>query len=414
MRYCTRCVTPETRLRISFDSEGVCSACRWAERKKEVDWDAKAKELKKIADECRSKEGGYDCIVPVSGGKDSTFQAHYAKNVLKLNTLCVNYRPSMPVPTGSKNQRNLIERIGVDHISVTPNPQIHRKLCKIMLKEHGNPFLPWVMGTFSAVTQIAIEKGIRMILYGENGEAEYGGVVEDTAGKGDFTEEGIRMRMRSSRPNWLEAKDWYKYGFPKNQLLPYVEPPEEEVEKAGIKRLFLSDFTPWNNNHNLHFALNVVGGFSLLDQRTVGTYTHGISIDDYLDDIYLWFLWPKFGFGRASKTASPDIREGKLTRERATELVKLYDGEFPWYVFDETLEFLDMEEDEFWDVVAKFVGDEENAEREKQAALDAGFTEEELPAGVHAWEKIGDRKWRHVGTVHGEERILELPLKRPK
>lgn len=411
MRYCKKCVTPDTRPRIEFDEGDVCNAYRYAEQKKKNDWDAKARELKKIVEIYKSKNAGYDSIVPVSGGKDSHYQAYYAKNVLGLNPLCVTFMPSMPTEIGNKNRRNLIEKIGVDHITVTPNPEVHRKLCRIMFKEHGNPFLPWIQGIYSAVTQIAVEKKIPLILYGENGEAEYGGATQSKAAK-SLDDGGIELRVKSDRHNWKDPRNWHQYGIPKKYLIPYIEPPLKVQRAIGIKRLFIGDYVPWNNNHNLYFALNVIGGFNLLERRTVGTYTHGASIDDDIDEIYLWFLWVKFGFGRATKSASPDIREGKLKRENAIELVRMYDGEFPWYIFNNVLNYLEMTEEEFWEITKKFVGDQENIEREKQEALGMAIPEKEIPKRVLAWKKIKDGRWRHVGTIHGEERILEIPPKK--
>ena len=408
IKYCKKCVTPNTRPRIEFDEEGVCNGCRYAEQKKKTDWDAKAKEIQELVDQYKGKSK-YDCIVPVSGGKDSHFQAYYAKNTLKLNPLCVTFMPAMPTDIGNRNRRNLVERIGVDHIAITPDPQVHRKLSRIMFKEHGNAFIPWIQGIYSGVTQIAVEKNIPLLLYGENGEAEYGGTTQSKS----LSREGVELRVRSNRPNWKEPKYWHEYGVPKNSLTPYIDPDKEEFERVGIRRVFLGDYVPWNGNQNLYVALNVIGGFNMLERRTIGTYTHGSSIDDDIDEIYLWFLWVKFGFGRASKSASPDIREGKITREKAIELVRLYDGEFPWYVFDNILEYMDMTEDEFWEVTKKFVGDKENLEREREEARKAGIPEDMLPNRIPAWEKIGEGKWKHSGTIHGEERILEIPMKRP-
>jgi hypothetical protein len=189
-------------------------------------------------------------------------------------------------------------------------------------------------------------------------------------------------------------------------LTPFLEPPAEQIGK--VKRLFMADYLPWNNNHHLHVALNVIGGFTLAETRTCGTYTHGSGIDDYLDEIYLWFTWPKFGYGRATKYAAKDIREGKMTRDRAAELIRLYDGEFPWHMFDRLLEILAMTESDFWAVVERHVGDQANIEREWREAGNPT-----LPKKIPAWEKIGPYAWRHLNPIHGEERIIELPMRRP-
>jgi len=410
--YCKRCVTPDTRPRIEFDDEGICNACRYAEQKQRINWTAKTKELKEIAKMYKSKKVKYDCIVPASGGKDSHFQAYYAKNILELNPLVVTFMPAMPTEIGNRNRRNLVEKVGVDHIAVTPNSQIHRQLCRIMFREHGNPFLPWIQGIFSSAAQIAVEKDIPLILYGENGEAEYGGTTKGKESE-SLDEGGVKLRVRSDRHNWIGPHNWHKYGIPKKDLIPYIEPSLEKQMQLGLRRLFMGDYVPWSNNQNLYFAMNVIGGFKLSEKRTVGTYTCGASIDDDIDEIYLWLLWVKFGFARASKSGSPDIREGKLDRKTAIELVRRYDGEFPWHVFDSVLEYLEIDEEEFWETIRRFVGDQENIARERQEALEMGIPEVKIRRRVCAWEKIDENKWRHVGTIHGEERILEVSQKRP-
>jgi N-acetyl sugar amidotransferase len=412
MRYCARCVTPETRPRIAFDENGVCNACRYADQKKNTKWDEKANELKAIVEPYKLLNNVYDCIIPVSGGKDSHYQIYYVKNILKMNPLCITFMPAIPTDIGNRNRRNMIEKLGVDHITVTPNPQIHRKLCRIMFLEHGNPFIAWIQGIYSVATHVAIEKGIPLIIYGENGEAEYGGASDSEAGK-SLDQGGIELRVRSDRHNWKDPANWHQYEIDKKHLIPYIIPLQTEQDMAKIKRMFLGDYIPWNNNRNLFYALNVIGGFNLLERRTVGTYTHGASIDDDIDELYLWFLWVKFGFGRASKSAAPDIREGKLRRDRAIELVRMYDGEFPWYIYDKLLEYMEISEEEFWNTIKKFVGDKDNIEREKQEALNMGIQEKDIPKRIPAWQKIGENKWKHVGTIHGEERTLEIPMKRP-
>ncbi|MCX5908500.1 MAG: hypothetical protein NTY64_15280, partial [Deltaproteobacteria bacterium] len=256
-------------------------------------WEAKERELKSLVARSLAKapERQYDCVIPVSGGKDSHYQAYYVKNILKLNPLCVTFTPFMPTEVGGKNLRNLIEAVGVDHISITPNPQTYAKLTRIMLEEHGDPFKPFLYGVFSGVPRVALEKKIPLFMYGENGETEYGGSEEGVYLKLDTP--GVHARIRSDRMKFKLPDEWDSYGVSKEQLWPYREPPEEQIRH--LRRLFMADYLPWNNNHHLHVALNVIGGFTLSEQRTCGTYTHGSGIDDHLDEIYLWFTWPKFG-----------------------------------------------------------------------------------------------------------------------
>lgn len=410
IKYCKKCVTPNTRPRIEFNEEGICNACLYAERKEIIDWKAKEEELRARVNKFKSNTN-YDCIVAVSGGKDSHFQVYYTKEVLGLDPLCVTFIPSIPNEIGKKNLRNLIEKLGVDHIAITPNPEVHRKLCRIMFLEHGNQFIPWVQGIFSAVMQIAVEKKIPTILYGENGEAEYGGLTEGVGAKNE-TSEDLSVRLKSGRPNFKLPNKWHEYGFSEKELIPYIEPSEEEQKKVGIQRIYIGDYYPWSTKYNYEIV-EKIGGFTMRETRSLGSYTRGASIDDDIDEVYMWMLWPKFGFGRASKSASPDIREGMITRDHAIENVKKYDGEFPWQTFDKLLDYLLLTEDEFWSTVAKFVGDKENIQRERETALKLGYNPDDLPLKFPVWERIGENKWRHLGTIHGEERILELPIKRP-
>ncbi len=381
MKYCKLCVTPDTRPRIEFDEEGVCNACRYAEQKAKTDWDAKLEELKDIAKDFKNPSG-YDCIVAVSGGKDSHYQAWFVKNVLKLNPLCVTFAPAMPNEIGQKNLRNLITKIGVDHLYITPNPDYHKKLSRAMFLEHGNCFLPWTQGVYAAVARVAVEKKIPLIIYGENGEEEYGGTTKSKK----LDKPGVKLRVKSNRPDWTNPRKWDRYGVPKSALVPYIEPSQREFDEVGLKRIFLGDYINWQTNKHLYYAMNVIGGFEILDEPTNCTYTRGATMDDDIDEVYIWFLWVKYGLARANKSASPDIREGMLSREDAIEMIKRLDVQFPSEALGKVLEYMDVSVDEFWDTVEKFIGKE-------------------------AWKKVGDRVWKHRNTIHGEERYLRIPKK---
>jgi N-acetyl sugar amidotransferase len=412
IEYCTHCVTPNSRPRIEFDDKGVCNACKHAEKYKKIaNWDEREEELreriKRNLDRVPDRE--YDCILGVSGGKNSTFQAWYLKNKLGLNVLAMTFTPLMPTPTGVHNLRSLLEKVGVDHISINANTHVYAKLTKINTLEHGDPFKPWFYGVWSGGARVAEQKKIPLLFMGENGETEHGGSLKKEWNDLN-SKEGISKRIRSDRLFFKTPEEWVDYGFTLAELRPYLEPRV----RGTVDRINLAEYVPWNNNQHTHFALNILGGFKLSKERTYGAYTHSQGLDDWIDDLYFWLMYPKFGFTRANKYASVDVREGKLTRDKAVELTRLYDGEFPWSSFDMSLKVLDMEEDEFWEATKKFVADKENLEKERQAALDAGVPESEVPDKVIVWEKIGTNKWRMIKTVHGEERILEIPLPRPK
>ena len=404
--YCKQCTHPITRPRIRFTHAGICNGCMRANEKKDIDWSAQEELFRQTAREAlkASPNREYDAIVPVSGGKDSTFQAWHAVNKLGLRVLCVNIQPFLPTDVGVQNLRNLAERLPVDLVSVTPNMTIYAQLARIGMERFGDPYVAFMYGVWAHIARIAVEKKIPLILYGENGEREYGGSNDK-----DYVElhhSGVEARLRSDKRGWLPPEQWTEYGLTAEQARFYQQPSEAEMAAIGLQRLFYSDYTPWSNNHHLHVALNIVGGFQTSAKRSPGTFTFGYSTDDDLYDAYIWMLWPKFGFGRATKYTSKDIQEGKISRAEAIELVRDHDGEFPWQAFERFCEKTGMSEDDLWGAIERSVGDAENLSRE---AREFGG-----PMKIPAWERIGPRKWRHRNTIHGEERILELPMPRPK
>lgn len=405
MRYCKRCTHPNTRPRIVFDADGICNGCqRTNEKVAVVDWNAREEELKARIQAAmdRMPDRRYDVLVPVSGGKDSTFQAWYTSKKLGLNTLCVNVQRFLPTEVGVHNLRNLVERLPVDLLSITANQTVQSKLTRYFFEDTGDPQVPHLYLIFSHIAQIAIEKRVPIILFGENGDREYAG-----SNAPEFTlldERGVHARIRSNKLHYLYPNEWPHLGFTKEEVAIYQEPGDTAMQEAGVERIFLSDYLPWNNNYHLHVALNVVGGFRMREERSIGTYTFGYSTDCDLYDLYIWMTYPKFGFCRTIKYSSKDIQEGKLTREKAIKMVRDYDGEFPWHAADRFIAKTGMSEDQFWGVVASFVNDDKNVQRQ----LAKGVVQTNIPA----WERLADRKWRMRQTLDGNETLLELPLRR--
>ncbi len=403
--WCKGCTTPSSRPRIEFDERGYCNACKRGQEKIQIDWQTKHDQFQSlIKDKLKeSPNRQYDCIVPVSGGKDSHFQSWYAKNKLGLSVLTVAVDPLCISEVGKKNRDNLGKAVGVDMVVIKPNPVVYAKLTSICFKKYGNPYIPFLYLVFSACARIAIEKNIPLFLYGENGETEYGGSTEALYQKLDADGVHARILGHSHCPTPDKWAD--EFGIDEKDLTIYQEPKPEEFERSKTIRLFLSDYFPWNNNYALNASLNILKGFKTSNTRTPGSYTFGSGIDDIIDHLYLWLMWPKFGYYRSSKYAAKDIREGKLTYEGAIELVRLYDHEFPWNDFDAILSVLDLSEDEFWEIAKTYVSDKENL---KIRAKELGQSEDEM---VEVWEKISEGKWRHINTIHGEERILEIPMR---
>ena len=402
--FCKMCTHPSSRPRIAFDENGLCNGCqRTLEKKNEIDWKEKEEELKALISKAMDgmPDRQYDCLVPVSGGKDSTFQAWYASKVLGLRTLCYNHFPILPTEEGALNVLNIAEKLPVDMISFRPNREAYSKVMLANFELHGDPYPPASHLTWAHAARIAVEKKIPIILYGENGDREYAG--SSSPEYNTINNAGVVARIRSNKINYLPPEKWTEYGLTPSECLPWCDPSDEIVNKMGIERIFLSDYLPWSNNYHLHVALNIVGGFRMNEGRSPGTYTFGYSTDNDLYDFYIWMLWPKFGFCRATKYTSKDIQEGKLTREMAMSLVRDYDGEFPWAAADRFMEIVGIGEDRLWQTIAKFIGDDENVA--KDYAISGNKK-------IAAWQKIGDMKWRLKNTIHGEEKILELPIPR--
>lgn len=353
MRYCKECVMPDTRPRIEFDEEGICNACRYAKKKRKIDWDARKEIFKEILDKYRFKDPmKYDCVIPVSGGKDSTYIAYMMKNEYKMNPLAVTFASNMYTDVGFKNAENF-KKIGIDHILFTPNREVLKKLSRKMFVEYGDPFIPWVTGVYSIPIRVAVNFKIPLVIYAESGEAEYGGSTEKDD---DFEirETDLRKFVRTGdAKDWKYPENWANEEISLSDLKPYIFPSQEELDSAGVKPIYFGYFHYWDDYENYKFVKEKIG-FNEVEGRKEGTYTAYSSIDDKLDDVYMHLMYLKYGFARATKDACKDIRAGRLTRDEAIELVRKYDGELPYQYLRDVLNFLDMDEREFWRVMESF------------------------------------------------------------
>jgi len=348
MRYCKRCVVADTRPRITFDEEGVCNPCRhWERKEKVIDWEARKRELIEICDKYRSKDGSYDCVVPVSGGKDSSYVAWKIKHEFGMHPLCVTFAGNEDTEIGMKNLKSFIDS-GFDHILITPNRAVRRKFVRKTFIEFGDPFLPFIYGQDAGPIRIAVQYNIPLLFYGEDGEVEYGGSTE-TANRPDYDLEWLEKCGFSGQ----DILKWVDDEISVADLQPYMLPPEEEMRRVGLILLHFSYFENWQPYQHYELAKEKCG-FTPLEGRSEGTFTNFASLDDKHDGIHYYMMYPKFGICRATSDAAHEIREHRITREQGVELVKKYDGEFPKKYFKEFLEYVNMTEDEFWEVVEKF------------------------------------------------------------
>ncbi|MHB8643766.1 MAG: N-acetyl sugar amidotransferase [Gaiellaceae bacterium] len=345
VRYCTRCIMPDSRPRVVFDDDGVCNACRHAEQKDQIDWEARTREFLELIEPFRSTDGSWDCVVPWSGGKDSSSIAWRLKFDFGLNPLLVTFSPLLVNDVGAANREELI-RAGFDHVFFRPDQRVHRHLARRFFIERGNPKVAWDAGVNAVPVKFATKLGIRLVFYAEHGESEYGGRVlsEEHQKIRDMTEV-IEHQIGDDPSNWLDDV------VTRNDLNPYVYPDAQDVDGAGVQAFYFGWFFRWSMLENYRFISEKIDFHKHSHGRTPGTFTDFDSLDDKSDNLYYYLQYVKFGFGRAVRDACRMIQNDQMTRDGAVELAHRYDGEFPEEFLDDMLDYLSMERDELEQVI---------------------------------------------------------------
>jgi len=347
LKYCKKCLYPETKPDLGFDENGVCDACAYELEQNSIDWNQRRKELENIIEKFKSKDNSrYDCIIPVSGGKDSHYQAHIMKNEFGLTPLLVNFIPRDLVPLGRKNIENL-KSLGFDYIEFTPNPIVYRKLAKIGLTQLGDVTWPEHHGLFTVPVQVAVAYKIPLIIWGENPQEHYGG-----PGKGNTVDRKWLEKHGGYFLDQMKIEDVTKQGIEMKDLKPYIYPSDDEINQVGITGIFLGHHIKWDIFKQLEIVKKL--GFSISDKPKEGTYQNWENLDEKYTAMHDYCKWIKYGFGRATDHASLDIRKGKISREEGIKLVKQYEGKIPLWYFDEFLKDFELSNDEFYKIIDKF------------------------------------------------------------
>lgn len=350
IRYCKNCLYPDTKPELKFDENGVCNACRWFKLKEKIEWDQRRKELEKILDKYKSKDGKtYDCIIPVSGGKDSHYQTYVIKEEFGLNPLLVNFHPLDFTEVGRKNIENL-KNLGVDCIEFTANPVVYRKMAQFGLKELGDFQWPEHIGIFTVPVQIAVRYRIPLIVWGENPQMEYGG--PDEVSSTAYLDREWNEKHGGYFLDKVKPKDMTKYGFSLTDLKPYLYPTDEEIKSVGVTGIFLGYFIKWDIFKQLELVKKL--GFSEDSEIKEGTYDSWENLDVKFTVFHDYFKFLKYGFGRATDHTSIEIRHGRMTRDEGLNLVKRYEGKIPTKYFSEFLEAAEITEEEFIKICEKF------------------------------------------------------------
>lgn len=330
--YCTVCFLPSTKPDLSFDKNGVCAACNSYTGRKEIDWSRREIEFSEIIARIRStSKSGWDCIVPVSGGKDSTAQVLKVLE-LGLNPLCVTSTTCDLSELGRKNIEN-IKKLGVDYMEFSPNPRVRARLNKIGLEQVGDISWPEHVGIFTIPVRAAVQFGVPLIIWGENSQNEYGGPAsasENNVLNRRWLEEfGGLLGMRVSDLN-------DNFGFRDTDLVPYTYPSDDELASVGVTGLFLGYYFPWDGFSN--YFLAQTHGFTSYGRVIEGSVVDYENLDNHQTGIHDYFKFLKYGFGRATDLVSVYLRRGRISRLQGLELIKLHDGKYPWTYLGKPLE----------------------------------------------------------------------------
>ena len=342
--YCKKCCISNQRPRIGFDKDGVCSACNFANFKKKLNWSSREDELKRLCDKFRKSNGDYDILIPCSGGKDGSYVAHQLKFEYGMNPLTVTWSPLRYTDIGRKNLNAFIAS-GFNHVLGTPDPTVTKKLTELSFSHLGDPFQPFIYGQYNFPLSVAVQNEISLIMYGENGEVEYGGDMKNAFIPNRSVEDQVRHYFSGVSP-----KEWEKYGINEAKLKPFESPSIGKIKKNKTEIHFFSYYKYWDPQENFYYAQEKCG-FYPNPERNEGTFSKYASLDDKFDGFHFYLAYIKFGIGRATSDSAHEIRDEKIDREEGIALIKKYDGEFPKKYYKEFLDYCSISDETFTQII---------------------------------------------------------------
>jgi N-acetyl sugar amidotransferase len=339
----------KTKAGIVLNDNQICSACLYNNYKKKVDWKKREIQFFDFLAKYRKNNGEHDCIVPSSGGKDSSFTAHILKTKYKMNPLAVTWAPSMWTEIGFENFNNLSRVGGIDSLLVTPNGNLNRYLTRNAFLNLGHPFQPFIHGQKIIGPKIAKKLNIPLIIYGEN-QAEYGNNLEDNLSSymnSNFFSVDDQFNLKDIKFGGKSIKQIIEENeFNFSDFATYLPLKKKEVLDSKIQMVYLGYFEKWDPQECFYYACENTG-FKPANERSDGTYSKYTEIDDKIVPFHFYTTFIKFGIGRATYDASQEIRNNKITRDEGINLVKKFDGEFPKTYFKDFLDYIKISEDEF-------------------------------------------------------------------
>lgn len=336
MEYCKRCVYPaNAKPGIVFDDQGICSGCRSFEARTihrgRIDWAERERRLHALLDEYRERQrekgNPYDCIIPVSGGKDSHFQVYVVRERYGLNPLLVSYNHSFNTPLGIRNLTNLVERMDCNLLRFTTAPGSAKRIARAMLYRVGDVTWHYHAGIMTFPIRAAVQHDVPLVIWGEEGFSELVGMYNVD----DFVEFTKKKRQEHSMRGF-EPEDLLldpDCGLTRYDLAPFFYPSDEDLERVGVRGIYLSNFMPWDGRAQAEFVIEKLG-FETAQARDRTFNLYAKTDDIHASGLHDYLKYLKFGYGRATDDASNEVRHGRMTRERAVELVEQYDHVRPF------------------------------------------------------------------------------------
>ena len=350
IQYCNKCVTPSSRPGLSFNQDGICLPCIISVEKDKIDWGSRRKELNEIALWGKdNSDSNFDCIIGVSGGKDSTRQALLARDDLGLNPLLVSctYPPEGQSEIGPKNLANLTS-LGFTTISVGPSPKIWKTMMKRSFIKYGSYGKPTEMALYATTPRVAISYKVPLIFLGENNVLTYGDVGGSTTGDGN------RMKYNNTLSGG-DPSEFFKNTIQKSQAIWHSYPSDKEMELGNLRIVYLGYYyKDFNNKKNAEVAIE--NGMHIRNSKPeeIGAINNFDALENDFVHVNQMLKYFKFGFGKTTDEVSELIRLGEMERDEAIELVKKYDGKCSTIYIKKFCEYLEFSEDEFWDVANSF------------------------------------------------------------
>ena len=350
INYCKKCVIPNTRPEIHFDEKGICSACNNAKTKKKIDWSKRKIDFFKILKKHKeiNKNNDYDCIVPVSGGKDSVYQLYQMKKKFKMRPLAITWKTMARTQQGEKNLAAL-KSIGVDHIDFTINPKIINEITKKSFFKFGDSSYIDHLCIYNLIPNLAIKFKIALVVWGENMYFEYGGRKKKSIQR---TQNSKLINEHHILKSHL-AEKWLSRNISKKDLSSFSTPNEKKLKAIKYEPIYLGYYFPWDIKQNYKIAKKV--GFRARESGPImGLYSES-DVDCMNIVIHHYFKWLKFGFNRVTDHASNEIRKKRLTRDKAVKLISKFDGLKPPKEYIKNFcKQINITEKKFWEIANKF------------------------------------------------------------